>query len=328
MTLGIETSCDETSIALLDGEAIVANEIYSQEIHALFGGVVPEMASRAHIAKIDTLCASVFDKTGLTPEVIDLVAVTDGPGLAGALLVGISFALGLHCARGVPVTGINHLEGHISSIFLGSPELSYPFLCLAVSGGHTSIYRVDDFGRYVCLGQTIDDAAGEAFDKVGKMLGFKYPAGRSIETEASLAPPSTPCIPFPAARVSSSPLDFSFSGLKTAVKYFLRDKGADYISQNRPLICKSLQMSIVSALVANATAASRQTGLLNIAVVGGVACNGYLRERIKAAFDGHVFFPSPVLCTDNAAMIARAGFERARRKMLRFPRLAPSAGLE
>jgi N6-L-threonylcarbamoyladenine synthase len=328
LTLGIETSCDETSIALLDGQDVLANEIYSQEIHAAFGGVVPEMASRAHVAKVDALCSAVFTQTGITPQRLDLVAVTDGPGLAGALLVGISFALGIHCGHGTPITGVNHLEGHIASIFLGNPDLAFPFLCLVVSGGHTTLYRVDDFGRYTCLGKTIDDAAGEAFDKVGKMLGFKYPAGRAIEAEASRAPAEASCISFPTARVSSSPLDFSFSGLKTAVKYFLRDEGPDFIRDNRPLICKSLQTSIVSALVANASAAARQFGLETIAVVGGVACNGYLRERIREAFNGRAFFPPPVLCTDNAAMIARAGFERARRHMLRFPRLAPSAGLE
>jgi N6-L-threonylcarbamoyladenine synthase len=285
------------------------------------------MASRAHIEKIDALCASVFHKTGITPDCTDLIAVTDGPGLAGALLVGISFALGLHCGYCIPVTGVNHLEGHISSIFLEHPDISRPFLCLIVSGGHTSIYRIEDFGRYNCLGQTIDDAAGEAFDKVGKMLGFKYPAGRSIETEALLSPPSSPCIPFPAARVSSSPLDFSFSGLKTAVKYFLRDQGPDYVDKNRPLICKSLQTSIVGALTANVKIASQLTGIATVAVVGGVACNGYLRKTIAAAFNGNAFFPSTVLCTDNAAMIARAGFEKAKKKMLRFPHLNPSAGL-
>jgi N6-L-threonylcarbamoyladenine synthase len=327
ITLGIETSCDETSIALLQEETVAANEIYSQDIHAAFGGVVPEMASRAHIAKIDTLCSAVFAKTGITPDTIDLIAVTDGPGLAGALLVGISFALGLHCGRSVPITGVNHLEGHIASIFLGNPRPTCPFLCMVVSGGHTSLFRVDDFGRYTCLGRTIDDAAGEAFDKVGKMLGFKYPAGRSIETEALLSPAESPCIPFPAAKVSSSPLDFSFSGLKTAVKYFIQDKEPEYIRRNRPLICKSLQASIVTALVSKAQTASRQTGLETIAVVGGVACNGYLREKVKAAFGAGAFFPSPSLCTDNAAMIARAGLERARRDLLRFPRLAPSAQL-
>jgi N6-L-threonylcarbamoyladenine synthase len=327
ITLGIETSCDETSLAILDGNTVLTNEIYSQDIHAAFGGVVPEMASRAHMDKIDALCASAFEKSRISPRAVGLIAVTDGPGLAGALLVGISFALGLHSAYDIDITGINHLEGHICSILLEHPAIPRPFLCMVVSGGHTSIYRVKDFGSYACLGKTIDDAAGEAFDKVGKMLGFKYPAGRSIENEAKMAPPGAPCIPFPAARMSSSALDFSFSGLKTAVKYFLRDKGPDFMALNRPLICTSLQESIVNALVANMKAASRQTGISTVAVVGGVACNGHLRKRISEAFEGSAFFPSPVLCTDNAAMIAQAGFERAKRKSLRFPRLDPSADL-
>ncbi len=324
--LGIETSCDETSIALLRDDTLLANEIYSHEIHAAFGGVVPEMASRAHMEKVDALCAAVVEKTGLPLSDIDLIAVTDGPGLAGALLVGVSFALGLYCGQDVAVTGINHLEGHVCSVFFDHPGLSYPFLALIVSGGHTSIYRVDDFGSYACLGRTVDDAAGEAFDKIGKMLGYSYPAGRSIETEASKAA-SEPIIPFPRARVASSPLDFSFSGLKTAVKYFLQGQQADYIAHNRSLICKSLQESIVNALVANVKVAAQQTGITAVAVVGGVACNGYLREKMSEAFGGNAFFPAPVLCTDNAAMIARAGYERAKRQMLKFPHMSPSVGL-
>jgi N6-L-threonylcarbamoyladenine synthase len=324
ITLGIETSCDETSIAILNENTVIANAIYSQKIHSFFGGVVPEMASRAHMDKIDTLCTSVFKETGIVPNDVDLLAVTDGPGLAGALLVGISFSLGLHCGYDIPVSGINHLEGHMCSIFLEHPEISYPFLTLIVSGGHTSIYRIDDFGRYSCLGQTSDDAAGEAFDKIGKMLGFKYPAGMSIETEA-LKAASSQIIPFPAARIVSSPLNFSFSGLKTSVKYFLQEQHTDYIKENRPLICKSLQSSIIQVLVNNVKTASQQTGISTITVVGGVACNSHLREKMNEAFNGNVFFPSRTLCTDNAAMIARAGVERARRNILRFPHLSPSA---
>jgi len=324
ITLGIETSCDETSIALLDGERLIDNETYSQEIHASFGGVVPEMASRAHMDKIDGLCQSVFGKNNLKPSHIDLIAVTDSPGLAGALLVGIGFALGLHCGYGIPVTGINHLEGHICSIFLEHPNIPLPFLALVVSGGHTSIYQVADFGSYTCLGRTIDDAAGEAFDKIGKMLGFSYPAGRSIEQEALMSG-SVQLIDFPVARTSASQLNFSFSGLKTAVKYYMRDKDRIWTDEHRPLVCASFQKAIVDALVGNVSAASRQTGITTVAVVGGVACNGYLRQRMKTALGANVFFPSPTLCTDNGAMIAKAGLERWKRSMLRLPRMAPSA---
>ncbi len=325
--LGIETSCDETSVALLDDGRIVANEIYSQEVHSAFGGVVPEMASRAHIGKIDALCGALFAKNGVTVDAIDLIAVTDRPGLAGALLVGISFALGLHCGNNLPITGINHLEGHICSLFFDHPGVSPPFLALVVSGGHTSIYKVEDFGVYTRLGQTIDDAAGEAFDKIGKLLGFAYPAGKSIEREAARAFPAT-LITFPVARVSSSPLDFSFSGLKTAVKYYLREKGPEYVKDNRPLICASFQKSLVDSLVNNMALAVRQTGIKTVAVVGGVACNTYVRMRMNEALDGDVFFPSPALCTDNAAMIARAGYERGKRALLRPPSMSPSAALE
>jgi len=322
--LGIETSCDETSIAVLDEKCIVAAETYSQDVHAAYGGVVPEMASRAHLQKIDVLCRSVFDKNGIDPRQLSLIAVTDSPGLAGALLVGIGFALGLHCGYGTAITGINHVEGHICSIFLEYPDIPLPFLALAVSGGHTSIYRVDDFGIYTCLGRTVDDAAGEAFDKIGTMLGFTYPAGRAIEQEAQKAA-SEQHIAFPVARAGAGQLNFSFSGLKTAVKYFMQGKDSLWIDEHRALICASFQKAIVDALVENMYAATRQTAITAVAVVGGVACNGYLRQRMMAACGPAVFFPSPSLCTDNAAMIAKAGLERGKRNLLRFPHMAPSA---
>jgi N6-L-threonylcarbamoyladenine synthase len=324
--LGIESSCDETSIAVLNDGAIVANEIYSQDIHGAYGGVVPEIASRAHLQKIDALCAAVFEKHALHMKDIDGIAVTDCPGLAGALLVGISFALGLHAAYRIPVSGINHLEGHICSIFLEHPDISFPFLALAVSGGHTSIYKVSDFGVYECLGQTIDDAAGEAFDKIGKMLGFAYPAGYAIELEAQKT--NEALIPFPIARVrNNSRLDFSFSGLKTAVKYFCKDKTDESIRNMRPLICKSFQQAVIDALIGNVCLASEASGISTVALVGGVACNTELRTRLKDAMGPNVYFPRPNLCTDNAAMIAMAGYEHWKRSTLRYPRMTPSAGL-
>jgi N6-L-threonylcarbamoyladenine synthase len=325
-TLGIETSCDETSVAILDNDAIVASEVFTQDIHARFGGVVPELASRAHILKIDALAASVFDKTGMSCKDMDLIAVTDSPGLAGALLVGISFGLGLHSQTGVPVTGVNHLEGHIYSLFCGRSDLSCPFLALLVSGGHTAIYRVDDFGNYACLGQTVDDAAGEAFDKVGKLLGFSYPAGRAMEMEAAAATDDSG-IRFPVARTSGSGLDFSFSGLKTAVKYFCAEKGNDWVAENRPRICRAFQKTIIDSLTKNLAAASSMTGISTVGVAGGVACNTALRKAITDRFGDRAFFPAPALCTDNGAMIARAGYERMKHNCLRFPRMSPSAGL-
>jgi N6-L-threonylcarbamoyladenine synthase len=327
-TLGIETSCDETSVAILDDDAIMASEVFSQDIHAAYGGVVPELASRAHIAKIDTLASSVFDSVTLSPADIDLIAVTDSPGLAGALLVGISFGLGLASQAGKPVTGINHLEGHICSLFCdpGPHRITYPFLSLLVSGGHTAIYLVREFGSYECLGQTVDDAAGEAFDKIGKLLGFEYPAGRAIEREAALAAGDAD-IRFPVARLSDSSLDFSFSGLKTAVKYFCAEKGSAWVKENRPIVCRAFQTAVVGSLVKNLTIASTMTGVRTVGVSGGVACNGALRKEVVNRFGESAFFPGPSVCTDNAAMIAMAGYERMKRNSLRFPHMSPSAGL-
>jgi N6-L-threonylcarbamoyladenine synthase len=326
--LGIESSCDETSIAILENGSIIKNKIFSQQEHAQFGGVVPEIASRAHLDKVDRLTQSVLNETTMQISDIDLIAVTDSPGLAGALLVGISFALGIHTATGIPITGINHLEGHICSVFFEHPQLQYPFLALVVSGGHTAIYKVIDTGIYECLGETVDDAAGEAFDKVGKLIGFPYPAGRAIEQAASTATIPNP-ITFPIAQVSKIPgLNFSFSGLKTAVKYYTTSKDATFIQNNRPQICAAFQNAVIESLVNNLWKASLQTGISDVALVGGVACNGALRSALKNKFDNRVFFPVPALCTDNAAMIALAGYHRNLKGLTRFPRLDPSSALQ
>lgn len=325
--LGIETSCDETSIAIIENGKILANTIYSQQEHSLYGGVVPEIASRAHLEKIDRLACAVFQESGLNPQQMDLIAVTDSPGLAGALLVGISFALGLHTRYRIPVTGINHLEGHIFSVLLENPGLQFPFLALVVSGGHTAIYRVDEIGAYQCLGQTVDDAAGEAFDKVGKMLGFCYPAGKSIEKEASMFTGKNNLVNFPIARIWANPLDFSFSGLKTAVKYFLGSQDTDFIRNNRPAICESFQNTVIQSLRSRLIAASQKSNIRRIALVGGVACNSRLREELKKSFAEELYFPSTLLCTDNAAMIALAAQKRAEKGITRFPEMNPSASL-
>jgi len=325
--LGIETSCDETSIAIIEDGKILANTIYSQLEHSQYGGVVPEIASRAHLEKIDRLACTVFQESGLNPQQMDLIAVTDSPGLAGALLVGISFALGLHARYRIPITGINHLEGHIFSVLLENPGLQFPFLALVVSGGHTAIYRVDEIGAYQCLGQTVDDAAGEAFDKVGKMLGFCYPAGKSIEKEASMFTGKNNLINFPIARIWANPLDFSFSGLKTAVKNFLNSQDSDFIRDNRPAICESFQKAVIQSLRSRLIAASKKSNIRRIALVGGVACNSRLREELKKSFSDEIYFPSTLLCTDNAAMIALAAQKRAEKGITRFPQMNPSASL-
>ncbi|MBN1577672.1 MAG: tRNA (adenosine(37)-N6)-threonylcarbamoyltransferase complex transferase subunit TsaD [Chitinispirillaceae bacterium] len=320
ITLGIESSCDETSIALLDNETILVNTIYSQTEHRDFGGVVPEVASRAHLEKIDRLAQSCFTRTGIAPGKVDLIAVTDSPGLAGALLVGISFALGFHTAWNIPITGINHLEGHICSILFENTDVAFPFLALVVSGGHTSLYRVDSLDEFNCLGETVDDAAGEAFDKVGKLLGFPYPAGRFIEEEAArFSGDISQCPSFPVARCSQGKLYFSFSGLKTAVKYFVSGKNPSEVARQRPALCRAFQQAVIDSLVANARLAARQNGIDRIALVGGVACNSYLREALHRQFPDTAFTPHTSLCTDNAAMIALAGFRRYQRDKLRRP---------
>jgi N6-L-threonylcarbamoyladenine synthase len=323
--LGIETSCDETSVALLHNGTVVANEIYSQTIHATYGGVVPEIASRAHLQKVDRLCKAVLQNTDTSLGDIDLIAVTDGPGLAGALLVGISFAIGLHKGFAIPITGIHHLEGHICSMLLEQRHPPYPFLALSVSGGHSAIYAVHDFGQYESLGQTVDDAAGEAFDKVGKMLGFDYPAGRSIEQEAMRCTDAGD-LKFPVATLATG-LDFSFSGLKTAVKYHIQSIDPAQLLNHRPRICHAFQQAVIQSLVTTLERAVQKSGIRSIALVGGVACNQTLRGALQRRFGEDVFFPIPLHCTDNAAMIARAGYERALRHTTRFPSMNPARPL-
>lgn len=328
ITLGIETSCDETSVALLDNGNIISNVIYSQVEHTLYGGVVPEIASRAHLEKIDRLAISVLNETKIKLSDIGLIAVTDCPGLAGALLVGVSFALGLHRGWHIPITGVNHLEGHIFSALLEYPDLDFPFLALVVSGGHTALYKATNVGTYECLGQTVDDAAGEAFDKVGKLIGFQYPAGRAIEEESQKTIANDQLkIKFPIARTATNMLDFSFSGLKTAVKYYLSDKNEQFIIENRPAICNAFQNAVIQSLVNNTKKASRDTGLDKIVLVGGVACNKQLRETMTQEFGNQVFYPKPRLCTDNAAMIALCGYRHYLKNDLRLPSMNPSKGI-
>jgi N6-L-threonylcarbamoyladenine synthase len=326
--LGIESSCDETSIAILEKGKIKSNEIYTQKTHSLYGGVVPELASREHIKKIDHLCTFVLNSNNYSPKDIDLIAVTDSPGLAGALLVGICFSIGLHTSYTIPITGVNHLEGHILSVMLENESLTFPFLSLVVSGGHTAIYRVDNYCAYECLGQTIDDAAGEAFDKIGKMLGFEYPAGKEIEENAQLfQSEEEDSIPFPIARLATSDIDFSFSGLKTSVKYYLEKCDVHEIESNKPRICYSFQTAIITSLTKNIQTAIEKTGIPRVALVGGVACNKTLRNKLKSLLGCNVFFPSFSLCTDNAAMIAKAGYENYMQGTYRFPVMKPSGFL-
>jgi N6-L-threonylcarbamoyladenine synthase len=327
--LGIETSCDETSAAIVDNGVVVANEVYTQDMHAAYGGVVPEIASRAHLEKIENVVLHVLDHAGISREKLDGIAVTDRPGLAGALLVGISFAWGMHTRWNIPVTGVNHLEGHICSVCIDNPDIAYPFIALVVSGGHTEIYRVDAIGRYALLGETVDDAAGEAFDKVGSLLGFSYPAGREIEQQARKATSGdTHARPsFPVSRLSKNGTDFSFSGLKTAVRYYIEHLQHAGTTVDAGQVCAAFQTAVLDSLLQALDNAVRRTGIDRVAAVGGVACNGALREALQQRFSTGAYMPPKRLCTDNAAMIAYAGWQCFVRGETRRPAMHPAGRL-
>jgi N6-L-threonylcarbamoyladenine synthase len=312
LVLGIETSCDETAAAVVeDGRKILSNVVSTQvELHAKYGGIVPEVASRAHIENIMPVIHKALADSGRNLLDMDSIAVTMGPGLIGALLVGVSAAKALSYASGVPLIGVNHIEGHLSSIFLESDEIELPFVLLVVSGGHTHLYKVNNYCGYEKLGQTRDDAAGEAYDKVAKLLGLGYPGGPVIDRLAKEGDPAA--IKFPRTFLDSGSLDFSFSGLKTAVLNHVRGLKLEAIPAKQVAdICASFQAAVVDVLVKKTVDAARKTGIKNIVVAGGVASNSALREAmIKAAeAEGRrVFIPSPGLCSDNAAMVAAAGF--------------------
>jgi len=308
--LGIETSCDETAAAVVaDGRRALSDVVATQiEIHRRWGGVVPELASRNHVVQVMPVVDEALRKSGLRPEEIDAIAVTAGPGLVGALLVGVQVAKALAVAWGKPLVAVNHLEGHLAAPFLADPPPSFPYLGLVVSGGHTSLYAGRAFGDYQLLGRTRDDAAGEAFDKGAKLLGLPYPGGVAIDRLAREGDPRA--IRFPKAVVKGADLDFSFSGLKTALLHHVRKNG---VPAGRALadLCASYQEAIVGALVQKAFRAARRLQLPRLVLSGGVAANSRLRAAVleKAAeYEGmEVFLPPPRLCTDNAAMIAVAG---------------------
>ncbi|MDX1455048.1 MAG: tRNA (adenosine(37)-N6)-threonylcarbamoyltransferase complex transferase subunit TsaD [Gammaproteobacteria bacterium] len=315
--LGIETSCDETAAAIYDTEAgLRAHALYSQvAMHAEYGGVVPELASRDHIRKLTPLIREALDEAGLTREDIDGVAFTAGPGLIGALLVGASLARSLAWAWGVPAVGVHHLEGHLLAPMLEDEHPDFPFLALLVSGGHTQIMRVDGVGQYELLGETIDDAAGEAFDKTAKLLGLGYPGGAALAKLAEQGDPARFQFPRPMTRKRKGQepgLDFSFSGLKTAVLVQLQ-KLADVTDKDRADLARCFEDAVVDTLAIKARLALDQTGLDALVVAGGVGANRRLREQLQAALEarnGRVYFPRPEFCTDNGAMIAYAGAAR------------------
>jgi N6-L-threonylcarbamoyladenine synthase len=296
VVLGVETSCDETAASVVDAAGVRSDVVYSQEVHAAYGGVVPELASRAHAEKLASVVQAALDEAGVDRP--DAVAATSGPGLVGAVLVGLSFAKGLAATWGVPFVAVNHLEGHLLSPLLEPAPPTFPFLALVVSGGHTTLYRADDVGRYEILGSTLDDAAGEAYDKVAKLLGLGYPGGPVVDRLAAQGDPTK--IPFPRPRPGT--FDFSFSGLKTAVRSHVArpDRASDAD------VCASFQAAVVDVLMDRVTAASRATGIDRVAIAGGVAANSALRAAIQAS-GLRATIPPRSRCTDNGAMIANAG---------------------
>ena len=311
LVLGIETSCDETGVALFDTQAgLLGHTLFSQvDLHAEYGGVVPELASRDHVRRLLPLIRQLLGQTGLTLRHIDGIAYTQGPGLAGALLVGASVAASLGFALGVPVVGLHHLEGHLLSPMLTTPAPHFPFVALLVSGGHTQLMKVGAVGDYELLGETVDDAAGEAFDKTAKLLGLPYPGGPALANLADAGNPKRFKLPRPM--IASGDLNFSFSGLKTAALMLASREEAT--AQNQADIAAAFQIAIVEVLVAKSTDAVLRTGLNQLVVAGGVGANRRLREALaaKAVSEGfEVFYPPLDLCTDNGAMIAYAGAQR------------------
>ena len=321
--LGIESSCDETGVALVQAGAggvprVRAQALHSQaDMHEAYGGVVPELASRDHIRRVLPLTRRVLDDAGATLADIDLVAYTRGPGLAGALLVGAGVAAALGAALQRPTAGIHHLEGHLLSPFLADEAPQFPFVALLVSGGHTQLMRVDDVARYRLLGETVDDAAGEAFDKTAKLLGLGYPGGPALARLAAFGDPEAHDLPRPLRH--SGDLDFSFAGLKTAVMTRLARIGPNVCEQSRADLAASTQQAIVDVLVAKSLQALRETGLDRLVVAGGVGANMRLREALGAGaarIGARVHHPPPALCTDNGAMIALAAALRWQRGLL------------
>ena len=310
--LGIESSCDDTSAAILKNSTILSNEIARQAVHELYGGVVPELASRAHQQNIIPVVDAAIKKAGIKKEDIDAIAFTRGPGLMGSLIVGNSFAKAFALGMDIPMIDVNHMVGHVLAHFIddeGKEKPSFPFLCLTVSGGHTQIVLVEDYLTMKVLGSTIDDAAGEAFDKSAKMLGFPYPGGPLIDKHAKLGNPTA----FQFAKPRIDGYNFSFSGLKTSILYFIEKQvklNANFIEENRNDLCASIQRTILDILFTKLTLAAKDLGIKDIAIAGGVSANSGLRNglaKVGGELGWRVFIPKFEYCTDNAAMIAITG---------------------
>lgn len=309
--LAIESSCDETAAAVVkNGREVLSNVISSQiALHTLYGGVVPEIASRKHIEKINQVIEEALTEANMELGQMDAIGVTYGPGLVGALLVGVAEAKAISYATGIPLVGVHHIEGHVSANYIEHPDLEPPFLCLIVSGGHTHLVIVKEYGEYEIIGRTHDDAAGEAYDKVARAIGLGYPGGPKVDKLSKEGNPAA--ISFPRAQVEGCPYDFSFSGLKSAVLNYLHH--AEQVGEeiNRADVAASFQAAVVDVLVDKTLQAAKEYGIDKIALAGGVASNSALRAGMEAACKKAgktLFFPSPVYCTDNAAMIGAAAY--------------------
>ena len=309
--LGIESSCDETAASVVkNGREVLSNVISSQiDLHTLYGGVVPEIASRKHIERINQVIEEALTTANMTLDDLDAIGVTYGPGLVGALLVGVAEAKAISYAKKLPLVGVHHIEGHISANYIENPDLEPPFVCLVVSGGHTHLVVVRDYGKYEILGRTRDDAAGEAFDKVARAIGLGYPGGPKIDKISKEGNPEA--IAFPRPKFEDSPYDFSFSGLKSAVLNYLNGCQMKGVEINRADVAASFQKAVCDVLVEHAMIAVKESGLNKFAIAGGVASNSALRAAFeKACAERQIEFyhPSPIFCTDNAAMIGSAAY--------------------
>ncbi len=311
LILAIESSCDETAAAVVkNGREVLSNVINTQiAIHTEYGGVVPEIASRKHIENINPVIKKALEDAGVTLDDIDAIGVTYGPGLVGALLVGVAEAKAIAFAKNKPLVGVHHIEGHISANYVENKELEPPFVALVVSGGHTHLVKVNDYGEYEIVGRTRDDAAGEAFDKVARAIGLGYPGGPKIDKLAKEGNPDA--IEFPRAHVDDAPYDFSFSGIKSAVLNYINSANMQGKEINRADVAASFQKAVVDALVSRAVRLAKECGMDKLAIAGGVASNSALRAAIQEACAKNnigFYSPSPILCTDNAAMIGAAAY--------------------
>lgn len=329
LILAIESSCDDTAVAVMRNGKVLSNKVANQEIHARYGGVVPELASRAHQQHVVPLTRIALEDAGVTPHELDAVAFTAGPGLLGSLMVCSSFAKGLAMSLQIPLIAVNHMEAHVLAHFIDDPKPEFPFLCLTVSGGHTQITRMNGPFESEIIGKTLDDAAGEAFDKAAKMLGLPYPGGPLVDQLAKNGNPLA--FPFAVPRISG--LDYSFSGIKTSILYFIQAevrKNPDFIAGNLNDLCASVQHTIINHLMSKVELAVKQTGIRRIALAGGVSANSGLRKSMteKAHVQGwSCFIPDFAYCTDNAAMIAMAAHFKYLDQQFADQHIAPFASL-